>query len=50
MFVPAAPAETTNYMILGFIFVFVPMLIYIWSLIARNKKLQADLESLEEMK
>ena len=39
MFVPATPAETTNYMILGFAFVFIPMLIYIYSLAARRKKL-----------
>lgn len=49
MFVPATPAETTNFMILGFIFVFVPMLVYIWSLASRRKKLQTDLKVLKEL-
>jgi hypothetical protein len=43
------PAETTNYMILGFAFIFGPILIHIWSLYRRTNRLKKDLEMLEEM-
>ncbi len=43
------PAETTNYMILGFDVLFVPMLAYVWSLAARRKKLLRELDSLQEL-
>ncbi len=43
------PAETTNYMILGFAFIFVPMLIYVWSLYSRANRLRKDLAMLEEL-
>lgn len=43
------PAETTNYMILGFAFIFGPMLIYVWSLYSRANRLRKDLAMLEEL-
>ena len=47
MFLHEGPAETTNYMILGFVFIFVPMAIHVWSLISRRKNLELDLQELE---
>ena len=44
-----APAETTNYMILGFIFIYVPTFLYVWSLISRRKNLEKDLAVLEDL-
>ena len=34
-------------MILGFVFIFVPMAIHVWSLISRRKNLELDLQELE---
>lgn len=42
-------AETTNFMILGFVFIFLPILIHVWSLYNRANRLKKDLEILEEM-
>ncbi len=44
-----APAETTNYMYLGFAFIFGPMFLYIWSLISRRKNLKKELVVLKEL-
>ena len=43
------PAQTTNFMILGFVFIFVPILIHVWSLYSRTNRLKKDLEMLEEL-
>lgn len=43
-----APADTTNYMILGFAFIYGPTFLYVWSLISRRKKLEKEIEILEE--
>jgi hypothetical protein len=43
------PAETTNFMILGFAFIFIPILIYVWSLYNRTNRQKKDLEMLEEL-
>ena len=49
MFLQQGPAETTNFMILGFVFIFGPMLIHVWSLVARRRNLEKDLALLEEL-
>lgn len=41
--------DTSNYMIAGFVVSFVTMGIYVISMYIRNKNLQRDLETLEEM-
>jgi hypothetical protein len=42
-------AETTNFMILGFAFIFIPMLIHIWSMYSRANRLNKDMEMLKEL-
>ena len=42
-------AETTNYMYLGFAFIYGPTFLYVWSLISRRKNLEKDLAILEEL-
>ena len=44
-----APAETTDYMILGFIFIYGPTFLYVWSLISRRKNLLKDIAVLEDL-
>jgi hypothetical protein len=44
-----APAETTGYMIAGYVVIFGAMLVYLLSLLVRNRNLSQDLEVLEEM-
>jgi CcmD family protein len=44
-----APPETMNYMILGYGVIFVVMGIYIFSLFSRRRKLEQDLQNLEEL-
>jgi CcmD family protein len=44
-----APAETTRYMIAGYLVIFGVMSLYIISLIVRSRKLQQELETLKEM-
>ncbi len=44
-----APANTTNYMIAGYVVIFGVMLIYLISLLVRQRNLQKDLEVLEEI-
>jgi hypothetical protein len=49
MLIQQGPAETTNFMIMGFAFIFVPILIHIWSLYSRANRLKKDMEMLEEL-
>jgi len=44
-----APAETTRYMLAGYSVMFGVLLIYIISLIVRNRNLKRDLEILNEL-
>lgn len=44
-----APAETTRYMIAGYTAIFSLMLVYIISLSLRRRRLERDLESLNEI-
>jgi hypothetical protein len=43
------PANTTNYMIAGYAVIFGVMLIYLISLLIRQRNLQRDMEVLEEI-
>jgi hypothetical protein len=43
------PADTTNYMIAGYTIIFGVMLIYLFSLLVRQRNLQKDMEVLEEI-
>ena len=43
------PAETTDYMILGFVVIFGAMLAYVISLWVRNRNLNKDIELLEQL-
>lgn len=43
------PANTTSYMIAGYAVIFGVMLIYLISLLVRQRNLQKDLEVLEEI-
>ena len=43
------PANTTNYMIAGYAVIFGFMLIYLISLLVRQRNLQKDLEVMEEI-
>lgn len=43
------PADTTNYMIAGYAIIFGVMLIYLFSLLVRQRNLQKDMEVLEEI-
>ncbi len=44
-----APADTTGYMIAGYIITFTVMTIYVISLVSRWRNLQRDLDTLEEL-
>jgi hypothetical protein len=44
-----APAETTRYMVAGYIVIFSVMLLYVLSLVIRRRNLERDLETLKEM-
>lgn len=44
-----APAQTTIYMIAGYSVIFGVMLVYIISLIVRNRNLKRDMQSLHEL-
>ena len=48
-FLQEAPAETTEYMIAGYVVIFGVMLLYVASLYIRKRNLIRDLEVLEEM-
>jgi hypothetical protein len=43
------PAETTNYLILGLAFVFIPMALHLYSLYARFQNLKRDQALLEDL-
>lgn len=43
------PAETTDYLILGLAFVFVPMVLHLWSLRRREQRLRDDLALMDEL-
>ena len=49
MFFQQGPAETTDFMILGFVFIFIPILIHVWSLYRRANRLNKDLAMLEAL-
>ncbi|MEW5828714.1 MAG: hypothetical protein AB1846_07470 [Chloroflexota bacterium] len=44
-----APANTSGYMIAGYIIAFTVMTIYVISLVSRWRNLQRDLDTLEEL-
>jgi hypothetical protein len=44
------PAQTTNYMIMGYAVIFGLMFIYVLSLYIRQRNLKQDLELMEELK
>jgi hypothetical protein len=48
-FLQEGPANTTSYMIAGYAVIFGIMLIYLISLLIRQRNLQKDLEVLEEI-
>lgn len=48
-FLQEAPADTTSYMIAGYAVIFGVMLLYLISLLVRQRNLQKDLEVLEEI-
>ncbi len=48
MFFQDAPAQTTNYMIMGYAVIFGVLLLYLLSLYLRSKNLKQDLAILEE--
>ena len=43
------PADTTSYMLAGYAIIFGVMLLYLISLLVRQRNLQKDLEVLEEI-
>jgi hypothetical protein len=44
-----ATAQTTNYMIAGYLVIFGIMFLYIASLVIRNRKLKQELETLNQL-
>jgi len=48
-FLQEGPANTTSYMIAGYAIIFGVMLLYLISLLVRQRNLQKDLEVLEEI-
>ncbi len=44
-----APAETTAYMIAGYLVIFGVMLVYLTSMLVRRRNLLNDLETLQEI-
>lgn len=50
MILQEGPAQTTDYMIMGYAVIFGLMLIYVVSLYVRQRNLKQDLELLEELK
>ena len=49
MLLQEGPADTTNFMIAGYVVIFGVMLVYLVSLLVRQRNLQKDLEVLEEI-
>ena len=48
-FFQEGPADTTNFMIAGYTIIFGVMLIYLFSLLVRQRNLQKDMEVLQEI-
>ena len=48
-FLQSGPAETTDFMILGFVFIFGAMAVHLISLYLRNRNLHRYMELLEEL-
>jgi CcmD family protein len=44
-----APAETTNYMIAGYVVIFGIMFLYVFSLVLRTRRLKQELQMIEEL-
>jgi len=44
-----APAETTNYMIAGYVVIFSIMFLYVLSLVLRTSRLKQELHMIEEL-
>ncbi len=44
-----APAETTRYMVAGYTVIFSVMLVYIVSLTLRRRRLERDLQTIQEI-
>jgi len=49
LFMQQGPANTVNYMIAGYAVIFSVILIYLVSLVIRNRNLKQDLEVLEDV-
>jgi hypothetical protein len=49
MFFQEAPANTTTYMIAGYVIIFGVMLLYVISVYLRNRNLERDLDVLQEI-
>ena len=49
IFLQVGPANTTSYMIAGYAIIFGVMLLYLISLLVRQRNLNRDLEVLEEI-
>lgn len=49
LFIQDGPAHTTSYMIAGYAVIFGVMLIYLVSLVVRNRNLHQDLDLLEDL-
>lgn len=49
LLIQQVPAQTTIYMIAGYSVIFGVMLVYIISLIVRNRNLKRDMQSLHEL-
>jgi hypothetical protein len=49
LFLQEGPAQTTAYMVAGYIVIFGVMLIYLASLIVRKRNLNQDLELLQDL-
>jgi hypothetical protein len=49
LFLQEGPAQTTSYMVAGYIVIFGVMLIYLASLIVRKRNLNQDLELLQDL-
>jgi hypothetical protein len=49
MMLQEGPAQTTNYMLIGYTVIFGSMLIYVISLYLRQRNLERDLELMKEL-
>lgn len=49
IFLQEGPAETTNYMIMGYTIIFVVLGLYLVSLYIRNRNLKRDVEFYQEL-